>query len=86
LPLRHSITFICQFLWVIHYWLPLRHSITFICSFDYSFHLIYVEIYVDTRNRQIPVLGGDLGGLQTLLIFLHHSRLKTWIHPCHRIC
>jgi hypothetical protein len=62
-----SITYLFIFLWVIHYWLPLRHSITFICSFDYSFHLIYVENYVDTRNRQIQANISNVNKTWTLL-------------------
>ena len=38
LPLQYSLTFICPFLWIVHFWLPLRYSLTFICQFLWIVH------------------------------------------------
>jgi hypothetical protein len=41
LPLRYSLTFICQFPCIVHFWLSLRYSLTFI---------IYKALHSDSVN------------------------------------
>ena len=33
-----SLTFICQYLWIVHFWLPLRYSLSFTCQFFWIVH------------------------------------------------
>ena len=65
LPFRYLLTFICQFLSIVHFWLPLWYSLTFICQFlwivNFVWPLRYSITFILPVSLDCPFLMAPFG-------------------------